>query len=817
MHDIKFSKLLNIITSIKSEEINKDYLEKYQQQVNQYARVETVENPLEFSIKGDIISVWLAGYTHPVKVEFFGEDVEKIYEYDQFTGRKLREVSELVLTQKLPLDKGELQEFQIKHSQSENFGKLIFTSKDITGIENYYSDYDFDILDSDFTYPALYFSNLNLFTQEVEKLKNNNFQVIINTKHEDDLAPNLKSLLLKNSTVEQKKSFSLLFGNLELENLRNIPAGFISNQHKLAFFTDRELFGSIYLNKVKTQQYSSNRLKKLLAQFEGEIKIGDNVVHEDYGISTYNGLKHEIVGGIHSDYLLLKFAEDDELYVPLTQIEKITRYLNNSDTPPKLSRLSRGRWQAVKERIKKSTLILAKELVTHYAKRELSKSQPIPVEDSKIYLDFVEEFKHNETKDQITSIKEIIADLQRDKPMNRLLVGDVGYGKTELIMRAAFKIVEDGGQVAVLSPTTVLTQQHLNVFRERFKNVPITIKAVSRFNTDIENRKIIDHLGDGSVDVIIGTHRLLSSDIKFKNLRLLVVDEEQKFGVKQKEKIKQLNYGVHVLSVSATPIPRTLSLALSSVQDISIITTPPKGRIPIDTEIIYEDWNKAVNAIQFEITRGGQVYFLHNRVETIQSIRLKLQNFLPNIKFVLAHGQMSSAELDRIMSDFYAGKYEVLISTSIIESGLDLPNVNTIIMHNAHKFGLSQLYQLRGRVGRSDRQAYCYLMCPKPRKSKLANEFREDATAAKRLKEKDQKSQLYLERLKALVENNELGSSFNIASKDLEIRGAGSILGEKQHGHIAEIGYALYIEMLAQEVERLRTLSESGNLERDLL
>ncbi len=793
--NLKFSELLKLISESKSQDSDNAYLEKYNAGIVQYSRVESVENVLEFSVKGDVISIFPPGYDNPVRIEFFGEDCEKIYAFDVITGRKIRDLELLILCPNLPYDRAEISEIKINSANNKDLQKIIFTNKNIKGIQEFHTDYEIEVVETDIKFPSLFFSNLKVFSTEVERLKTAGYQIIINSKHSLELPADLKTYILDSSS-----QITIFDHNLDAKLLASLPAGFVSDDSKFAFFTDRELFGSVYLNQSKSE-FSSTRLKKLIAQFEGEIQVGDYVVHEDYGVAAYAGLKQESYDNTKSDYLYLKFDGTDELFVPINQIEKITKYLGNSDTQPKLTKLGKGSWKATKDKIKKSTQLIARQLVEHMAKREVSKAKAISKKDSDLYLDFVKKFKYVETKDQMTSINEVISDLENTKPMNRLLVGDVGFGKTEVAMRATFKIIEEGGQVAVLAPTTILTSQHYAVFKERFKDFAVTIKYLSRFNPERENRKIIQELNEGKVDIVIGTHRLLSTDIKFKKLELLIIDEEQKFGVKQKEKIKQLNYGVHLLSISATPIPRTLSMALSSIQEISIITTPPKGRKAIDTEIILQDWHKVANAIGFEISRGGQVYFLHNKVNTIQAIKLKLQNLMPGIKFDFAHGQMSPANLDRIMTDFYLHKFDCLICTTIIENGLDLPNVNTIIVNDSHRFGLSQLYQLRGRVGRSDNQAFCYLLAPDPAKHKV--EMPDNILIDEKLKKK--KNKLYVQRLQSLVENKDLGAGFQIASKDLEIRGAGTILGEKQHGHIAAIGYALYIEMLAHEIERFRS------------
>lgn len=755
----------------------------------------------EFSVKGDIISVWPYGYDFPIKLEFFGDKLESMYLYDDILGRKLKDLNALVISE-YKKDEGDdlsgirtvvsYQPSAIENKtsglkpQTANLTKLIFTSSRLAETPK-----DCDYTETDYTFPPLFFSKLNIFEQEIEKLKNNGYEILIQTNHEDELNPTLAKY-----TKTKIKKF---------KHIPKLQAGLLSESERIAIFTDRELFGTVFVSKIKKS--NSSNIQKLLRQFEGNIEIGDFVVHEDYGVGIYSGMKQEESFGTAEDYLLIKYAEGDELYVPIHQIEKITKYIGNSGMDPRLTRLGKASWEHLKSKVKVSVRLLAKELLEHYAKREISHAEPVLEKDSKEYKEFVNEFKFEETEDQIRSANEILEDLIKDKPMDRLLVGDVGFGKTEVMMRAAFKIVEKGLQVAVLTPTTVLTAQHFKVFKERFKEFPIEIDYISRFKKPYENKKVLEKLKSGKVDIVIGTHRLLSNDVEFKNLGLIILDEEQKFGVTQKEKLKKLNYGVHVLSVSATPIPRTLSLALSSLQNISIITTPPKGRQSIKTEIIKDDWNKAVKAIEFEVQRGGQVYFLHNEVQTIQSIKRKLETLAPKIRFVFAHGQMNPDELDKIMFDFYERKFDCLICTTIIENGIDLSNVNTIIINKAHKFGLSQLYQLRGRVGRSDEQAFCYLFYEGKELKDYQIEKDEiaDGTNDKTKKFVQKK---YLERLQSLVDNQDLGAGFRIASKDLEIRGAGDLLGKKQHGHISQIGYALYIELLAQEVERVREVSK---------
>jgi transcription-repair coupling factor (superfamily II helicase) len=738
-----------------------------------------IDNLLQASITGDVINLWPVGYPHPVRLEFFGEDLEKMYLYDENYGRKLHTIHQVVIGTKPPAEKQDQQllTFNSNWSEAKSAPERAIFSNYIP--ELLIEPDKLEIQNNDFSYPQLFWNRIDLLQKEIGRFEELNYAIIIQTKHLENLPSELHIYV-------HKQRHKLL-----PEVLPDLLAGLISTQQKLVIFTDREIFGTIFLTKHKS---GDTKTMRLLKQFEGEISVGDYVVHEDHGIGMYAGLTQEEIDGQLQEYLLLQYAGSDQVYVPISQVEKLTKYIGNEGLEPRLSRLGKAEWQNVRTKVAKSVTILARELIEHYARREVAKAKMVNKEDSPEFTKFVESFPFTETEDQLHSTNEIIADLQKAIPMNRLLIGDVGFGKTEVMMRAAFKVVEAGMQVVILCPTTILAAQHLAVFTERFKGTKIKIASLSRFNTSKENRELTDLLNTGNVDIAIGTHRLLSNDVKFKNLGLLIVDEEQRFGVRQKEKIKTLNYGVHHLSVSATPIPRTLSMALSTVQDISIITQPPVGRKAIHTELWKNDWHKVAQAIHTEITRGGQIYFVHNAVETIASIKDRLQKLLPAVRIIIGHGQMPSSTLDKVISDFYTHKYDILLCTTIIENGLDMPNVNTMIVNQAQRFGLSQLYQLRGRVGRSSKQAFCYLVYDsKPEK--------EDSDK--------QPERVYMQRLQALADASELGAGFQIASRDLEIRGAGNILGEQQSGHISSVGYALYMQLLAQEMERLKAVSET--------
>ncbi|MEP7103347.1 MAG: helicase-related protein [Candidatus Dojkabacteria bacterium] len=804
--DITFS---NIKKYLERQAVNSRDTSVAQEELPIFNRVEQITEKLDYTIKGDIVSLWPIGYEHPIRIEFFGEEMESLYLFDELYGRKIEPIKRFYLSDVIIEDKTERESIKLRITNDElknnELEKMIFVNS-LREI----SPSGFDVMNSDFTFPPLFYSKINIFELEVERMRKLSYEIIIKSSNEtvNRLSTNYSELNIEEDSVTGLTRNTI---SHQLKTL-NLAAGFISESLKIAVFTDREIYGTIFLTRPEKSKKFNSNIQKLLRQFEGNIEMGDYVVHEDYGIAEYKGLTQQEVDGNMMEYLELRYFGEDQLFVPINQIEKITKFIGNEGSEPRLSKLGRVQWAQVKEKIKKSTSLLAHELVEHYAKREVASAEPISEKDSKDYEIFTEEFAFKETEDQLRSINEVLSDLTKNKPMNRLLVGDVGFGKTEVLMRAAFKVVEGGGQVGILAPTTILAAQHFEVLKKRFKSFPFSIEMISRFNTKEKNNQIVDKMNTGKVDIVVGTHRLLSNDVKFKKLKLLVVDEEQKFGVKQKEKIKTLNYGVHVLSVSATPIPRTLSMALSSIQDISIISTPPVNRKSVKTEIIKNDppapdmsggragLNRAIKAIEYEVSRGGQVYFVHNQVMSIKATEEKLKRLLPGIKFVHAHGQMSPQELDRIMSDFYIKKHDVLIATSIIENGLDIPNVNTMIINRAQNFGLSQLYQLRGRVGRSDIQGYCYLLYDGA-KLEDNDELRITNEEAN---EKKIKPKLYLDRLQTLVDNQDLGAGFRIASRDLEIRGAGNILGDQQSGYISTIGYALYVEILATEVEKLK-------------
>ncbi len=567
----------------------------------------------------------------------------------------------------------------------------------------------------------------------------------------------------------QSERPSLIIGNLS--------SGFELPASHLVLITENEIF----VNRKRARKVRSDASEAARIKSYQDLNVGDFVVHVSHGIGKYMGIETLEISGNHRDYLNLRYAGNDKLYVPVDQIHLIQKYLGSEEREPRVHHLGGSDWARTKSKVQKSVRDIAEDLIKLYAKRESDPGYAFK-SDTEWQRDFESTFAYEETPDQLRAIRDIKRDMEKARPMDRLLCGDVGYGKTEVAIRAASKAVFDGKQVAVLVPTTILAQQHFETFRERFSGFPVKIEVLSRFRTKGESTKVIDGLEKGTVDIVIGTHRLLQKNIKFKDLGLLVVDEEQRFGVTHKEKLKQLRANVDCLTLTATPIPRTLHMSMVGVRDLSVIETPPENRFPVQTYVV--EYNDALlrEAIERELGRGGQVYVLYNQVNSIQSIADRVARLVPDARVAIGHGQMAENELERVMLDFLQGETDVLVSTTIIETGLDIPNVNTLLVFHADRMGLSQLYQLRGRVGRSNRVAYAYFTY---QPDKVLSEVAE-------------------KRLQAIKEFTELGSGFKIAMRDLAIRGAGNLLGAEQHGHIGSVGFDMYTDMLAEAVRELR-------------
>jgi len=540
--------------------------------------------------------------------------------------------------------------------------------------------------------------------------------------------------------------------------------------------TDREIFQR-YRKRVRRRKY---RVSQGASAYE-ELQPGDFVVHVNYGIARYLGIKTLQIESSEMDCLELLFADGDKIFVTVDQINMVEKYVGKDGVAPPLTKLGGTTWNRVKAKAKAAIEEMARDLLAVAAIRAARQGHAFAA-DSHLLRELEVSFIYEETPDQLTAIQDVKRDMEREQPMDRLVCGDVGYGKTEVAIRAAFKAVLDSKQVAVLVPTTILAQQHLTTFRERCADFPVQVEMLSRLRSPKEAKAILERIARGEVDVVIGTHRLLSKDVQFKSLGLVVVDEEHRFGVAHKEKLKQLKQTVDVLSMTATPIPRTLNMALIGLRDMSLIETAPRDRLPVQTEILPFDEETIVDAILREMDRGGQIYFVHNRVESIDAMAGYVRRVVPQARVAVGHGQMDEHVLERVMLDFLDHKYDVLVSTMIIESGLDIPSVNTLLVNRADRLGLAQLYQLRGRVGRSSHKAYAYFMVPRGGTT----------------------TDMARKRLAVLQEFEALGSGFKIAMRDLEIRGAGNILGQQQHGHLVAIGFELYCKLLEQTVAELQ-------------
>lgn len=621
-----------------------------------------------------------------------------------------------------------------------------------------------------------FFGQMPLLKTEMERWQKQGFTVMVMTENHERAEKVNQTLLdfeIPSVITDQK--------HIKEQTIQVIPStiqtGFELINEKIAILTEKELFNRVTRKKARrTNITNAERLKNY-----SELNPGDYVVHVNHGIGRYTGMETMQISGVHQDYMSIVYQNESKLFIPVTQLNLLQKYVSSEGKSPKINKLGGSSWAKTKRKVASQVEDIADDLIELYAQRE-SQTGFVFSRDNDYQHEFESAFPYTETEDQLRSIIEVKKDMEKIKPMDRLLVGDVGYGKTEVAMRAVFKAVQDGKQAAFLVPTTVLAQQHYETLIERFNEFPVEIEMLSRFRTRKQISETIDRLRKGQTDVVIGTHRILSKDVKFQDLGLLIVDEEQRFGVKHKERLKQLKNQVDVLTLTATPIPRTLHMSMLGVRDLSVIETPPANRYPVQTYVM--EMNGAVirEAIEREMARGGQVFFLHNRVNTIEQRVEEIQQLIPDARIAHAHGQLSEGQLENVLYEFIQGEYDILVTTTIIETGIDMPNVNTLIVEDADHMGLSQLYQLRGRVGRSSRIAYAYFM---HQPNKILTEVSE-------------------KRLQAIKDFTELGSGFKIAMRDLSIRGAGNLLGQQQHGFIDSVGFDLYSQMLSEAVARKR-------------
>lgn len=634
---------------------------------------------------------------------------------------------------------------------------------------------------------APYHNNFDMLKSDLKYFINNGYRIVLlSTSY--TRAERMANLLNEHSI---KAEFASDFQNISLKKGQvlvgpgSLHKGFEYPQIQFAVLSEMEA-GAAKGKKPKYKKYKDGRK---ISSFT-DLKVGDYVVHENHGIGIFRGTEKIEIEGISKDFIKISYKDGGNLYVTTNQLDAIQKYIGIEGKTPKLNKLGTSEWKKTKAKVKSEVEALAKDLIELYARREIGKGY-IYSDDSLWQREFEEMFPYEETEDQLNAIEDTKRDMESNKIMDRLICGDVGYGKTEVAIRAAFKAVQDGKQVAYLVPTTILAQQHFNNFFQRMKDFPVKVAMLSRFRSPKEQRAIIEKLSKGAIDIVIGTHRLISKDIKFKDLGLLIIDEEQRFGVAHKEKIKKMKENIDVLTLTATPIPRTLHMSMVGIRDMSLLEEPPEERHPIQTYVLEYNEQLIKDAIYREIGRGGQVYYVYNRVANIDEVAGRIAKLVPDAKVAFAHGQMGERELEGMMIDFINGEFDVLVSTTIIETGLDIQNVNTIIIQDADQMGLSQLYQLRGRVGRSSRVAYAYLMY---KKDKVLQEVAE-------------------KRLQAIREFTEFGSGFKIAMRDLEIRGAGNILGERQHGHLDAVGYDLYCRLLDQALHKINDPNQKEKIE----
>jgi transcription-repair coupling factor (superfamily II helicase) len=809
------------LTLSVGEEVSLDTLEDHLRSIG-YERREPVEMVGEYSIRGGILDVFPAESTRPLRIEFFGDEIESIRRFEVETQRSVMKISE---AQVLPLS--EPVQMEPEHSlldlapgalvvidepeqvvlAAERLWKRLEQHPDSAGHFWHWEELQpkeslmLRELDLDTaahmashisSRPSMAFhGSMQVAVAEAKTMVEQGYRVAFFAPSNGELerladilreysVPFSLGLAPNEAASPYLAERAYLAGPVASTYLIKglIRRGAIFPDAKIAFIGSEDLFDPSDL--VARPSLTKGQLSAFAADL-ADLKPGDHVVHVTHGVGRFLGLREIVQGEQKGDFMLLEYAGESKLYVPLTRLDLVEKYRGAGEQGPPLDKLGGATWTARKTRVKTKMRDMADELLKLYAERRMAEGFSFS-SDSNWQREFEDAFEYGATKDQLSAVKEIKRDMESPHPMDRLLCGDVGFGKTEVAMRAAFKALGDGKQVALLAPTTVLAFQHFETFKRRFAAFPVKIEMLSRFKSAKDIKVTIDELALGRVDVAIGTHRLLSKDVEFRDIGLLIVDEEQRFGVRHKERLKQIRKNVDVLTMSATPIPRTLHMSMLGIRDMSVIETPPKDRLAIHTVVAKFDTDIVKTAIEQEMSRGGQVYFVHNRVESIFSRAAAIQELIPNCKIAIGHGQMGEQELERVLLGFMRHEYDVFVCTTIVENGLDIPLANTIIIENAERHGLSELYQLRGRVGRSNRRAYAYLLVPQD----------------------TELSEIARKRLAALREFSDLGAGFKIAALDLELRGAGNLLGGEQHGHIEAVGFDMYLKMLEETVQELK-------------
>lgn len=843
-HDAEYYRRLALVFRT-GEELPLDTIEAHLKSIG-YERRDPVEMVGEYSIRGGILDVFGAESERPLRIEFFGDDVESIRRFDVQSQRSVLKVSEAEILPLLEqprrgdvypgwefaaaadeprqhsllamareplviLDEPEdirsaserlwkrLDQLKAEHPEdaadlaTANFFDWPEFEKSLTGPVLSLRELHLGAESPHIaTRPALSFQgNMQVAVAEAKNLVEQGSRVAFFAPSNGELerladilreyaVPFQLGLAPNEAASTYLAERSYLAGPVASTYLVKgmVRRGVVFPEAAIAFIGSEDLFGS---SEMVAQPGPNKSQMAAFAADLADLKPGDFVVHTTHGVGKFLGIREIVQGEQKGDFMLLEYASEAKLYVPLTRMDLVEKYRGGGDSPPPLDKLGGASWTAKKSRVKAKMKDMADELLKLYAERRMAEGFALSP-DSNWQREFEDAFEFTETKDQLTATKEIKRDLESPHPMDRLLCGDVGFGKTEVAMRAAFKALGDGKQVAVLAPTTVLAFQHFETFKRRFAAFPVRIEMFSRLRNSKELKKSIEELADGKIDIAVGTHRIFSQDVEFRDLGLLVVDEEQRFGVRHKERLKQMTKKVHVLTMSATPIPRTLHMSLLGIRDMSVIETPPKDRLAIHTVVAHFSPDLVRNAIEQELSRGGQVYFVHNRIDSIFTRAAWIQELVPQARIGVGHGQMGEAELERVLLGFMRHEYDVFVSTTIVENGLDIPLANTMIIDHAERHGLSELYQLRGRVGRSNRRAYAYLLVPAD----------------------TELSEIARKRLAALREFSDLGAGFKIAALDLELRGAGNLLGGEQHGHIASVGFDTYVRLLEETVRELK-------------
>ena len=784
----------------------------------EFKRVDFITEPGEFSVRGGIVDVFSFSNDNPYRIEFFGNEVDSIRSFDVETQLSIEKQKKITIIpnveNKFFQENREsfleyinnqtilfIQDTDLLFSKLDKlFAKASEIFNNLNSTVNHVEPSQLFLGQKEFIKKSLGFSVVELSSKPIYKTKisfdfyikpqpsfNKQFDLLLNNLNDNHFNGYKNYLFCSNEA--QAKRFHDIFQTLDEENSENIRKqyntivlpiyrGFIDEENQIACYTDHQIFERYHKFSIKStiSKKQNITLKELTT-----LSVGDYVTHIDHGIGRFGGLQKIQVEGKTQEAIKLVYADNDIVYVSIHSLYKISKYNGKDGTPPKIYKLGSNAWKILKQKTKARVKHIAFNLIQLYAKRKLEKGFRF-APDSYLQNELESSFIYEDTPDQTKSTAEVKADMESDRPMDRLVCGDVGFGKTEVAIRAAFKAVDNSKQVAVLVPTTILAYQHYRTFSERLKEMPVSVGYLNRFRTAKQKAETLKQLAEGKLDIVIGTHQLVNKNVVFKDLGLLIVDEEQKFGVNVKDKLKTITANVDTLTLTATPIPRTLQFSLMAARDLSVITTPPPNRYPIETNVVGFSEETIRDAISYEIQRNGQVFFINNRIENIKEVAGMIQRLVPDARVGIGHGQMEGKKLEELMLAFMNGEFDVLVATTIIESGLDVPNANTIFINNANNFGLSDLHQMRGRVGRSNKKAFCYFICPPY--SAMTDDARK--------------------RIQALEQFSELGSGFNIAMKDLEIRGAGDLLGGEQSGFINEIGFDTYQKIMNEAIDELK-------------